>query len=100
MGSPAGSGLCGSAYDVIFAIAYVEVPEKEKFVKPGIINKEPAKKLIGKYDTNKKFDDGLKKLNAFWTELLEGFEVLTRMKISLSVSFAERINGSIPSSPK
>ena len=67
----------GESYDVIFALAYVEVPEKEKFVKPGIINKEPAKKLIGKYDTNKKFDDGLKKLNAFWTELLEGFEVST-----------------------
>ena len=67
----------GESYDVIFALAYVEVPEKEKFVKPGIINKEPAKKLIGKYDTNKKFDDGLKKLNTFWTELLEGFEVST-----------------------
>ena len=67
----------GESYDVIFALAYVEVPEKEKFVKPGIINKEPAKKLLGKYDTNKKFDAGLKKLNAFWTELLEGFEVST-----------------------
>ena len=67
----------GESYDVIFALAYVEVPEKEKFVKPGIINKEPAKKLIGKYDTNKKFDAGLKKLNTFWTELLEGFEVST-----------------------
>ena len=40
----------GESYDVIFALAYVEVPEKEKFVKPGIINKEPAKKLIGKYE--------------------------------------------------
>ncbi|MBQ1740088.1 MAG: hypothetical protein II042_00005, partial [Erysipelotrichaceae bacterium] len=67
----------GESYDVIFALAYVEVPEKEKFVKPGIINKEPAKKLLGKYDTNKKFDAGLKKLNSFWTELLEGFEVST-----------------------
>ena len=67
----------GESYDVIFALAYVEVPEKEKFVKPGIINKEPAKKLIGKYDTNKKFDAGLKKLNTFWTELLKGFEVST-----------------------
>ena len=67
----------GESYDVIFALAYVEVPEKEKFVKPGIINKEPANKLIGKYDTNKKCDAGLKKLNTFWTELLEGFEVST-----------------------
>ena len=67
----------GSSYDVIFALAYVEVHVKEKFVAPGVINKEPAKKLIGKYDTNKKFDAGFKKLNGFWNDLLEGFEVKT-----------------------
>ncbi|MCR4633888.1 MAG: hypothetical protein K5648_07175 [Erysipelotrichaceae bacterium] len=64
-------------FDVIFALAYVEVPEKEKFIAPGIINKAPAKALISKYDTNKKFDAGLKKLNSFWNDLLKGFEVKT-----------------------
>ena len=67
----------GESFDVIFGLAYVEVPEKEKFVKPNIINKEPAKKLINKYNTNKKFDEGLKTLNIFWNNLLSGFEVNT-----------------------
>ncbi|MBO7698874.1 MAG: hypothetical protein J6S38_07580, partial [Erysipelotrichaceae bacterium] len=67
----------GETYDVIFGLAYVEVPERKKFVKPGVINKEPAEKLIGKYDTDKKFDEGLKKLNAFWDKLLSRFEVST-----------------------
>ena len=67
----------GASYDVIFGLAYVEVPVKEKFVAPGVINKEPAKQLIGKYDTNRKFDAGMKKLNGFWNDLLEGFEVKT-----------------------
>ena len=67
----------GESYDVIFGLAYVEVPEKKKFVEPQVINKEPALALISKYDTNDKFDEGLKVLNDFWNELLSGFEVKT-----------------------
>ncbi|MBR5341682.1 MAG: hypothetical protein IK151_07140 [Erysipelotrichaceae bacterium] len=67
----------GKDYDVIFGLAYVEVPVKQKFVKPSVINKEPAKALINKYNTNKKFDEGLRTLNSFWNELLSGFEVKT-----------------------
>ena len=66
------------SYNVIFGLAYVEVDEKQKFVKPGIINKKPADALINKYKTNKQFDDGLKNLKKFWNELLKGFEVNTQ----------------------
>ncbi|MDO4501187.1 MAG: hypothetical protein Q4B60_07945 [Erysipelotrichaceae bacterium] len=65
------------SFDVIIGLAYVEVDEDKKFIAPGVINKEPAHKLINKYNTNKKFDDGLKKLNKFWDNLLSGFEVNT-----------------------
>ena len=65
-------------YDVIFGLAYVEVPEKEKFIAPGVINKEAAKKLIAKYDSSREFDAGMKKLRQFWDELLQGFEVRTQ----------------------
>ena len=67
----------GESYDVIFGLAYVEVPEKKKFIAPSIINKEPAEKLMEKYNTNKKFDEGLKILRDFWDELLSRFEVST-----------------------
>ena len=66
-----------ASYDVIFGLAYIEVDEKHKFVKPGVINKKPADELINKYKTNKQFDNGLKTLNKFWDELLQGFEVNT-----------------------
>lgn len=66
------------SYDVIFGLAYVEVPEKEKFVKPGVINKKPADALINKYKTNKQFNNGLKELKTFWDNLLKGFEVNTK----------------------
>ena len=67
----------GESYDVIFGLAYVEVPEKKKFIAPSVINKEPARKLIDKYNTNKKFDEGLKTLHDFWDRLLSRFEVST-----------------------
>ena len=67
----------GESTSMIFGLAYVEVPEKEKFISPGIINKAPADELIGKYDTDSKFDEGLSHLKQFWTDLLAGFEVKT-----------------------
>ncbi len=65
------------SFDVIFGLAYVEVPFDKKYVKPNVINKEPAKALISKYNTNKKFDEGLNTLHTFWNDLLSGFEVST-----------------------
>ena len=66
------------SYNVIFGLVYVEVDEDKKFVKPSVINKNPADALINKYKTNKQFDDGLKNLKKFWNELLKGFEVNTK----------------------
>ena len=65
------------SFDVIIGLAYVEVNEDEKFIAPGIINKVPAHELIGKYDTNEKFDKGLSELKSFWNNMLAGFEVST-----------------------
>ena len=67
----------GGSSSIIFALAYVEVPQKEKFIRPDVINKAPAKELIGKYDTDSKFDAGFMRLKEFWDDLLAGFEVRT-----------------------
>ena len=67
----------GENYDVIFGLAYVEVKEDEKFTRPSIINKKPARELIGRYNTNARFDKGLKELKQFWNGLLKNFEVKT-----------------------
>lgn len=67
----------GESRSVIFGLAYVEVPEDEKFIAPGVINKKPAMELTGRYLTNDDFDNGLKKLKDFWDELLLNFKVNT-----------------------
>ncbi|MBR0473456.1 MAG: hypothetical protein IJJ19_00485 [Erysipelotrichaceae bacterium] len=68
-------------YDVIFGLGYVEVPVPEKFIAPGVINKENARKLMDKYYTNSQFDEGLATLKNFWDNLLSGFEVNTDNKV-------------------
>ena len=55
----------------------MELPEEDKFVSLGVINKAPAKELLAKYDTDEKFDRGFRELKEFWTDLLAGFEVKT-----------------------
>lgn len=67
----------GESTSVIFSLAYVELPEEDKFVSLGVINKAPAKELLAKYDTDEKFDRGFRELKEFWTDLLAGFEVKT-----------------------
>ena len=65
------------SFSVILGLAYVEVPEDKKFIAPSVINKAPALELIGRYDTDEKFEAGLLKLRSFWNDLLSGFEVST-----------------------
>ena len=69
------------SFDVIFGLGYVEVPVKEKFVAPGVINKKNAEALMNKYYSNEQFDNGLAILKNFWDNLLAGFEVNTDNKI-------------------
>ena len=64
-------------YDVIFGLAYVEVPVAEKFTSLNVINKSYAKELITKYSRNDQFDQALNELRAFWNTLLSGFQIRT-----------------------
>ena len=61
----------------IFGLGYVEVPYEEKFTAPNVINKKYSHKLTDRYLTDSQFDEGLRKLNSFWDELLQGFTVNT-----------------------
>ncbi|MBR4795521.1 MAG: glycosyl transferase [Lachnospiraceae bacterium] len=61
----------------IFGLGYVEVPYEEKFTAPNVINKKYSHKLTDRYLTDSQFDEGLRKLNSFWDELLQGFKVNT-----------------------
>ncbi|AHC16436.1 GH36-type glycosyl hydrolase domain-containing protein [Salinispira pacifica] len=63
----------GETRELVFVLGYVELPEEEKWESKGIINKKPAKEIIGRYrnasDVDRAFDD----LKSYWDDLLSRF---------------------------
>ncbi len=60
----------GSSKEYIFVLGYVEVPNVQKWQKPGIINKEPAQKIIAEFNSPSQVDKALVKLKEYWLNLL------------------------------
>ncbi len=67
----------GETYSCIFILGYCENPPENKFVAPGVINKEPACRLISLFSTDDQFDAALNELKSYWNDLLSGFKVST-----------------------
>ena len=65
----------GESKNFIFVLAYIENPEEEKFEKPGVVNKKPAKALLAKYDTDEKVDAAYDELCKYWDGLLSKYIV-------------------------
>ena len=65
----------GEEKDFIFVIGYAENPEDSKWESFGIINKEPAYRLLEKYNTAYKFDAALSRLKDYWNSLLSTYIV-------------------------
>jgi len=60
-----------------FVLGYVEVPQEEKFVAPGVINKAPAKALINSLTTDAQIDAAMAELRAHWDYLLSAYTLTT-----------------------
>jgi cellobiose phosphorylase len=60
----------GETKTFVFTLGYVEVPKDKKWEKPGIINKEPAQKLIDAFSTTDQVKAALDKLRNHWNGLL------------------------------
>ncbi len=56
----------GEQKNLIFVLGYVENPDNEKFVSPGIINKSRAHAIIERYDTDEKVDRAFDRLRDYW----------------------------------
>ena len=65
----------GESREIVFQLGYVEVPEDEKWAKPGIINKQPARMLMTRYDSSAKVNNALSDLGNYWDDLLSRFNV-------------------------
>ncbi|HEX2870710.1 MAG TPA: glycosyl transferase [Polyangiaceae bacterium] len=60
----------GETKTFVFTLGYVEVPKDQKWEKPGVINKQPAKKLIDAFSTTEQVTAALDKLRQHWNGLL------------------------------
>lgn len=60
----------GESKTFVFTLGYVEVPKDKKWEKPGVINKQPAKKLIDAFSTTEQVAAALEKLRQHWNGLL------------------------------
>jgi len=55
----------------------VEVPQEEKFVSLGVINKAPAKALLAELTTDEQIDAAFAALKAYWDHLLSAYVLTT-----------------------
>ncbi len=65
----------GEEKTLIFVLGYTEVPYDEKWESKGVINKKPAKELLGRYDEPAKVKAALDALAAYWDGLLSSFRI-------------------------
>jgi cellobiose phosphorylase len=65
----------GEQKQFVFVLGYVELPQDLKFTGKQIINKEPARAIIAKYDTVEKAMASLEKVKTKWVDLLGSFQV-------------------------
>jgi len=68
----------GETKTFVFTLGYVEVPRDAKWEKPGVINKQPAKKLIEAFSTTEQVTAALGKLREHWNGLLGLYELDSR----------------------
>ncbi|MEX0321350.1 MAG: glycosyl transferase [Puniceicoccaceae bacterium] len=67
----------GESRDFQFLLAYVEVPDEEKWTADGNINRGPAEALIAKYGDSALVEDAFNSLCGDWTSLLSHFQLET-----------------------
>lgn len=65
----------GQEKSLCFVLGYVELKENQKWQQKGIINKEPAKATIARFDSAEKVDAELEKLKNNWDTLLGSYKL-------------------------
>ena len=65
----------GEEKSYIFVLGYCENPKDQKWEKPGVINKAPAKEMLSYFETDEQVDAALQELHAYWDDLLSNYHV-------------------------
>ena len=75
----------GESRSILFGLGYIENPQQEKFIAPGVINKTRAHAMMERYATDAQVDAARAALRTHWEQLLStyhldsGEEKLNRM---------------------
>ncbi|MDU0355499.1 glycosyl transferase [Paraglaciecola aquimarina] len=67
----------GESQSLEFVLGYIEVSVDHKWHSKNVINKQPAKDMLTRFDSHEKVMDELGKLNRYWRTLLCKFSVET-----------------------
>jgi cellobiose phosphorylase len=65
----------GESRELVFVLGYVENEESEKFIAPGVVNKEKAHLMINRFKTSADVEDALTDLKNYWENLLGNFQI-------------------------
>ena len=65
----------GETKTFIFVLGYIENPQQEKFIAPGIINKTRAHAMMERYATDAQVDAARAALAAHWYDLLATYQL-------------------------
>ena len=65
----------GECRSILFGLGYIENPQEEKFVAPGVINKARAHAMMERYATDAQVDAARAALAAHWKDLLSTYQL-------------------------
>jgi cellobiose phosphorylase len=65
----------GETKSYIFVLGYCENPNDKKWEAPNVINKEPANRLLSRFQTDEQFDSAFEQLKKHWEDLLSKFHL-------------------------
>ena len=65
----------GEEKKILFGLGYIENPQEEKFIAPGVINKSRAHAMIDRYSTDAQIDAARKALADHWDSLLSTYHL-------------------------
>ena len=65
----------GESRRIIFTLGYGQNPRDQKFIAPGIIRKDTAKWVCGKFSDLSAVDAALSELSAYWDRLLGNYQL-------------------------
>ena len=65
----------GEKSSFILGLGYIENPAERKWEAPSVINKEKARAMIARYESDEAFFAAKAELAAFWEDLLSGFRL-------------------------